>query len=339
MRGIDRDGQPDVRVPWFAVRAGLALVLVACAVSAESQSQAVGKVHRIGVFHVGDHIPPGLQKLRAGLTALGRVEGRDIRLDFRNLPDEDAAHEAARAFVHDRVDLIVAFGNPTIRAARAATATIPIVMVHATDPVAEGFVTTLARPGGNVTGFVFFAVSPSKHLELLREMVPTLRRVLVLTDPRDPVSPRQVAEMRAAVETLKSLELVEREASGKDDLERVFGSIKPGDLHGVVSASVNLQIRFTSLLIRLASDKRLPLASYRRESALGGALFSYAPDDAAIGQRAAEQVDRILRGAKPADLPVELPTKFALVINLRAARALGLTIAPAVLARADEVIR
>ena len=303
-----------------------------------ADAQLVGKVYRIGVFHVGDHVPPGLRTLRAGLTAMGYEEGKNVQLDFRNLADEEAARETAKAFVSNRVDLIVAFGNPTVRAARAATSETPIVMVHATDPVTERFVNTLARPGGNVTGFVFFAVSPGKHLELMREMLPRLRRVLVLTDPRDPVSPRQLAEMRVAAESLRSLELVERAATDAAGLERVFDQIKHGDVEGIVSASINLQIRFTSLLLRLASDRRLPLASYRKESVQQGALFSYAPDDAAVGRRAAEYVDKILKGAKPADLPVELPTRFELVINVKTAKALGITIPPSVLVRADEVI-
>jgi putative ABC transport system substrate-binding protein len=144
--------------------------------------------------------------------------------------------------------------------------------------------------------------------------------------------------MRAAAKHFKGLELIERDASGRKDLERIFGSIKHGDVDGVVSTSVNLQASLTSLLIHLATERRLPLASYRKESVQQGALFSYAPDDAAIGWRAAEYVDRILKGAKPADLPVEQPTAFELVINLKTARILGLTIPSALLARADHVI-
>jgi putative ABC transport system substrate-binding protein len=301
-------------------------------------AQQPRKVFRIGVFHLGDHAPPGLSMLRAGLAALGYEEGKSILVYFRNLADEEAARETARAFVRDRVDVIVAFGNPTIRAARAATSETPIVMVHSTDPVAERFVNTLARPGGNVTGFVFFSVSPGKHLEFLREIVPRLRRALVVSDPQDAVSAQQLAELRSAAESMKPLQLVEREARGAADLERLFGSIKQGDVDAALSASVNLHIRFTSLLIRLCSERRLPLVGYRKDSVQQGALLSYAPDDAAAGRRAAEYVDRILRGAKPADLPVEQPTEFELVINLKTAKALGLTIPPSLLARADQVI-
>ncbi len=313
----------------------LTLGLLAAPLAAEAQP--AGKVYRIGVFHVGDHIPPGFQTLRDGLEALGYREGKNIQIDFQNLADEDAAIRTAKDFVKARVDLIVAFGNPTARAARAATSEIPIVMVHVTDPVAQGFVKTLARPSGNSTGFVFFAISPAKQIELFKEMVPRLRRVLLLVDPRDPVTPGQLDEIRAAAGTLK-VKLEEREATDQADLERIFASIKRGEVDGVVSASITLQTKFTAPLIRLASDKRLPLATYRREAVREGALFSYAPDIVAVEQRAATYVDRILKGAKPADLPVEQPTKFELVINLKTAKALGLTIPPSPLQRADQVI-
>jgi putative ABC transport system substrate-binding protein len=210
-------------------------------------------------------------------------------------------------------------------------------MVHVTDPVAQGFAKTLAHPGGNSTGFVFFAVSPAKQIELFKEMVPRLRRILLLVDP-DPATPGQLDEIRAAAGTLK-LKLEEREATDRADLERIFGSINRREVDGVVSASINLQIKFTAPLIRLASDKRLPLATYRKEAVREGAFFSYAPDIVAVEQRAATYVDRILKGAKPANPPVEQPTKFELVVNSRTAKDLGLALPPWVLARADEIIQ
>ena len=310
--------------------------LLAAPLAAEAQ-QAGGRIYRIGVFHVGDHIPSDLQSLRDGLKDLGYEEGRNIHLDVRNLADEEAASRTASEFVRSRVDLIVALGNPPARAARAATAETPIVMLHVTDPVAQGLVKTLARPAGNVTGFVFFAVSPAKQVELFKEILPGLRRVLVLIDPRDPTTPGQLAEIREAAGTLK-LTLVERKAANQADLAQIFGSITQRDVDGVVSASINLQIKFTALLIRLTADKRVPLATYRKESVQEGAFFSYAPDIAAIGRRAATLIDRILKGAKPGDLPVEQPTKFELIINLKTAKALGLTMPPSLLQRADQVI-
>ncbi len=303
-----------------------------------AEGQPPGKVWRIGLFHVGlDHVPPSLPALREGLKALGYEEGKNVQLDWRNLPDEDAARETAKEFVRNRVDLIVAFEHQTARAAKAATSDIPVVFLHITDPVADGFVKSMSRPGGNMTGFVTYPVSPAKQMELFKEIVPRLRHVLVLIDPEDPNTPRQLSEIRKAGTALR-LQLVEREAATRPDLERVFGSLKRGAVDGVFVGSPNLQTKFSSLLIRLASERRLPLPSHRKEWVEQGALFSYATDLATIGREAAPYVDRILKGAKPGDLPVQQPTRFELVINLKTAKALGLTIPQSVLMRADQVI-
>ena len=301
-------------------------------------AQAQPKVWRIGAFHVGlDHVPPSLEPLREGLKALGYEQGKNLHFDWRNLPDEDAARETARDFVRNRVDLIVAFENQTARAAKAATSEIPVVFLHVDDPVANGFVKSLARPGGNLTGFVTYAVSPAKQLEVFKDIVPRLRRVLVLIDPEDPTTSRELAEIRKASAALK-LQLVEREASTSADLERVFASFKPGTVDGAFPVT-RLRAKFSSLLIRLANEKRLPLAIHRKEWVEQGALFSYSADLAPVGRAAAPYVDKILKGAKPADLPVEEPTRFELVINLKVAKALGLTIPNAVLNRADTIIQ
>jgi putative tryptophan/tyrosine transport system substrate-binding protein len=316
-----------------------------------AEAQQAGKIYHIGVFHVGlDHVPPSLHTLRETLRALGYdsgtlpvslasrvMEGKNTRLDWRNLPDEAAATETAKEFVRQRVDLIVAFENQTARAAKAATTQIPILFMHVEEAVAKGLITTLARPGGNISGFIYYAVSPAKRLELFKEVVPKLRRVLVLVDPRDPVVAGHVAEVQKAAEVLK-VTLVHRDVADEPDLHRVFDALKMGEVDGVISASVDLDTKFTSLLIGLAAAKRLPLATYRTERVHEGALFSYAPDVAAVGPPAAQYADRILKGVKPGDLPVARPTKFELVINLKTAKALGLTIPPSLLARADQVI-
>jgi putative ABC transport system substrate-binding protein len=317
--------------------AGLLTLLVILTSTPAAWPQA--RVWRIGAFHVGlDHVPPSLEPLRQTLKTLGYEEGKNLRFDWRNLPDEDAAREAARQFVRDRVDLIVAFENQTARAARAATAKIPIVFVHVTDPVVDGFVESYARPGGNATGFAGLGAVPAKELEILKEVVPGLRRLLVLSDPQDPAMSRRLAEARRAADVLK-IKLIEREASDAADLERVFGAIKRGDIDGVTTASFNLRTKFTSLLIRLAADKQLPLYVHRKEWVEQGALCTYAPDLAAVGPHAAGYIDRILKGAKPNDLPVEQLSQFKLIINLRTAKTLGLTVPRAVLLRADELIQ
>jgi ABC-type uncharacterized transport system substrate-binding protein len=304
-----------------------------------AEAQQPKKVWRIGLSHVGlDHVPPPLEPLRQELKKLGYEEGNNIQLDWRNLPDEEAARATAQEFVRNRVDLIVAFESQTVRAAKAATSEIPVVFLLVVDPVAEGFIKSFSHPGGNMTGFGGPGDVPGKQLELFSEVVPRLRRVLILIDPKDPVAMRSLAEVRLAAKSLKLL-LVERQATTQTDLERVFGSLKPGGVTGVFIVSPNLRTKFPSLILRLASEKRLPLAIHRKEWVEQGALFSYAHDLASVGPPAAQYIDRIFKGAKPADLPFQEPAKFEFVINLKAAKQIGLTIPPNVLARADKVIK
>src|SRR5262245_13473972 len=204
----------------------LSAILLALSLPAEAQQPT--KVWRIGLSHVGlDHVPPPLEPLRQELKKLGYEEGKNIQLDWRNLPDEEAARATAQEFVRNRVDLIVAFESQTVRAAKAATSEIPVVFLLVVDPVAEGFIESFSRPGGNMTGFGGPGDVPGKQLELFSEVVPRLRRVLILLDPEDPVAMRRLTEVRLAAKSLKLL-LVERQATSQADLERVFGSLKQG---------------------------------------------------------------------------------------------------------------
>lgn len=322
---------------WSAALAGaLALSLLA---GPDPAPRAESKVWRVGAFHVGlDHVPPSLEPLRQTLRQLGYEEGKNLQLDWRNLPDEDAARETANEFVRSRIDLIVAFENQTVRAAMAATNTIPVVFLHVLDPVADGVVKSLARPGGNLTGFAGVGDVPAKELEIFKEVVPALRHVLVLIDPLDPITSRRMAEYRRAAALLK-LQLVEREATTEADLERVLGSLKKGAVDGVVAASPNLRTKFSSLMIRLALDRRVPLHVHRMEWVKQGGLFTYSPELGPVGVLAARYVDRILKGAAPGDLPVEERTQYRLIVNLKTARTLGLTVPQPVLLRADELIK
>src|SRR2546427_5449113 len=221
-----------------------------------AETQQAGKLYQVGLFHVGlDHVPSSLEPLRETLKTLGYEEGKTVQFDWRNLPDENAAAAVAKTFVRRHVDLIVAFENETVRAARAATAEIPIVMLHVTDPVSDGFVKSLNRPGGNVTGFAGLADLPEKRLELFHDMVPSARSVLLVLDPLDPVTPRQLAEVRRAGHALK-LKFVEREATTEAEINRVFGSLRASDVDGVFVVSPSLYFKFTKLLIRLALDRR-----------------------------------------------------------------------------------
>jgi putative ABC transport system substrate-binding protein len=340
-RTMFRCFRPDGRV-FFSLPLAILLLtipfgLLVAPRTAEAQQPA--KVWRIGIFHVGlDHVPPSIGGLREGLKALGYEDGKNIRLDWRNLLDEDAARVTAREWVRDRVDLIVAVEPQTVRAAKAATSQVPIVFLHIDDPVADGFVQSLAHPGGNLTGFAGRPVLHDKRLEIFKELVPGLRRLLVLRDPTDPATERLWAVVQEAAAALK-LQLVEREVTTPADIERVFGALKPGDVDGVFLVSPRLDTNFPSLILRLASERHLPLPGPLKQWVAQGALFYYGVNYPAIGEAAAQYVVKILKGAKPADLPVEFPKRFELIVNLKAAQALGLTIPPVVLLQADEVMR
>jgi putative tryptophan/tyrosine transport system substrate-binding protein len=317
-----------------------------------SLAQQAGKVYRIGLFHVGlDHVPPSVDGLREGLSSLGYdtgtspapmvsavLAGKNIRLDWRNVADEAAARVTAQDFVRERIDLVVAFENQTVRAAKAIIRDIPVVFLHVSDPVADGFITSLARPGGNMTGFAGIGNVPGKELALFKELVPGLRRPLVLSDPGDPASRRWLPEVRNVGSALK-LHLDERVARNERDIEALFRSLKPGEVDGVFLASPDLRVKFHSLILRRANEHRLPMVGHRKEWVAHGALFSYSDNLRAVGRAAAlRYVDRILKGAKPSDLPVEEVSQFEFVVNLKTAKALNLSIAPSVLTRADEVI-
>jgi putative ABC transport system substrate-binding protein len=302
------------------------------------QAQPPPKVYRLGVFHVGtDHVPPALARLREGLQALGYVEGQNLELDWRNLVDESAASATAEQFVRERKDLIVAFENASARAAKAATTEIPIVFVAVDEPVASGLVQSFAHPGGNLTGIVGRALLVSKRMEFFKELLPNLERLLGLVDPDDPGTPAQLEEARRAARLLR-IALVERVVRGQADIPYALAALTPGDVQGVVIISPRL-VNYSSTILRTALDIGLPLGAHGSgRLASEGALFSYANSDAS-GGAAARHVDKILRGTKPADLPVEQPMRFHFIINLRTAQTLGLTIPHHVLLQATEVIQ
>ena len=319
---------------------GLAVILFANLILAplSSEAQQPLKIPRIGLFHVGlDHDPPGLAPLRESLRRMGYEEGRNIRLDYRNQADEDAARATARAFVRERVDLMVAFENQAVRAAQAATSEIPVVFAHVSDPVAAGFVKSMARPGSNLTGVAdFVGELQDKRVQIFGEMV-RLRRLLILTDPTDPATQRLTADIERVAPQLK-VRLVERQATTEADVTKIFASLKKGAVDGMVVISPKLITNFPRLILRLSLERQIPLTSHRKALVEQGALFSYGPNFVAVGQDIAGYVDRILKGAKPADLPVQQVARLELVINLKTAKALGLTIPPSVLGRADQVI-
>ncbi len=317
-------------------------VLFACAIllfHEPSQAQQPKRIWQIGLFHVGlDHVPPSFPALREAIKELGYEEGKNSHLDWRNLPDDAAALATAQEFTRQPVDLIVAFEDQTIRAAKAATSEVPVLFLHANAPVKDGFVKSFAHPGGNMTGFVTWPVSYGKRVELFKELIPDLRSLLLIAHPDDPVGHRWLQEMRSAGAALK-LRLIEREVSNQAEIERVMRSVRRDEVGGVLVASLILRNSYSSLIVDIASERRLPLGMHRKEWVERGALFSYAADLASVGRAAAPYVDRILKGTKPADLPVDQVSRFELVINLKSAQKLGLTIPQSVLFRATKVIK
>jgi putative ABC transport system substrate-binding protein len=212
-----------------------------------------------------------------------------------------------------------------------------VIFAHVSDPVAAGFVKSIARPGGNLTGVAdFVGELQDKRVQILGEMV-RLRRLLILTDPTDPATQRLRADIERVAPQLK-VRLVERHATTEADVTKMFASLKKGAVDGMVVISPKLITNFPALILRLSLERQIPLAWHRKALAEQGALFSYGPNFTAVGQDIAGYVDRILKGAKPADLPVQQVARLELVINARTARTLGLTIPPSVLSRADQII-
>jgi putative ABC transport system substrate-binding protein len=322
----------------------VAVVLLAVGVIAEAQQPK--KVTRIGYLSNTDPARESTRSeaIRMALRELGYAEGQNITIEYRYTEGKpDRAPELATELVRLKVDIIVAAGGPTwVQAAKNATKTIPIVMVGAgADPVEAGLVESLARPGGNVTGITLLNTElGGKRLELLKEVVPKLARVAVLYDPANPVTVLETKEvLRVAA---RALEVTVRswEVRAADDFERVFAALRKERPDGLYVAGGGPLLNVNRKRIAdFALKSRLPSMYQSKEAVDAGGLMSYGVNLADSYRRVAYYVDRILKGAKPADLPIEQPTKFELVINLKTAKALGLTIPPVVMMRAEKVVK
>ena len=277
--------------------------------------------------------------LRQGLRELGYLEGRDLLIEFRwGEGRSDRLRELAMELVRANVDVIVVNGEPGIRAAREATATIPIVMGAVGDPVGAGFATSLARPGGNITGVSNLAVEiTGKWFQLLREAVPRLGHVAVLWNPANPTHQSFWREAQTAAQTV-GVRASRIDLTGPDDLEKAFAKMALEQVEGVVVLPDPLTSANRSRIAELLVAGRLPAIALFRESAEAGILLSYGVSRFDNLRRAAGYVDRIFKGAKPAEMPIEQGTKFDLIVNLKTARLLKLVISQSLLARADEVI-
>ena len=314
-----------------------ALLLALCA-PAEAQQPA--KVARIGFLSPGYEPSPVSESFVAGMRELGYIEGRNIAIEYRHGEGRfDRLPELAAEMVRLNVDVIFARGLAAAKTAKHATGTIPVVTV-ASDPVGAGLVASLARPGGNITGLdLTWQDLSEKWLELLKEIVPRFSRVAVIWDPDGAGSSLRFKEIQAAAQAL-GVKLQSLEVRGANpDFESALKTATKGQVQGVVVAGTPIYRAHRARLVNLTGKSRLPAVYDDREFVEAGGLMSYGPNHIDLYRRAAYYVDRILKGAKPADLPVERPMKFELIINLKAAKQIGLTIPPNVLARADKVIR
>jgi putative ABC transport system substrate-binding protein len=306
-------------------------------------SQPAARVYRIGWLDQGAPESPELKAVREGLRELGYVEGQNIIVESRYAEGQyDRLAALAAELVRLRPDVIVTRASAAAGAAKSATSAIPIVMVTGVDPVAEGLVQSLARPGGNITGLTFLTSELSaKRLEVLREVLPRLQRVAVLArtpEPRRFAGGRETEETKRAAQSLGvQLQILPTQA-GDDDLAEAFRAMARDRAEAVINLPSPIFFEHRRRLAELAVRHRLPWMSEFRGYVEAGGLMSYGADVLAAFRRAGVFVDKILKGAKPADLPIEQASKFELVINLKTAKALGLTIPPSVLARADQVI-
>ena len=319
----------------------LALYSVLLASCSAVEAQEPGKIYRIGFLSGGF---PGSSHwtttLRTELRTLGYVEGKNITIESRYSENKvERSPVLADELVRLKVDVIVTGGTGDTRAAKNATRTIPVVCLNLLDPIEHGFITSLARPGGNITGFTTIAdVLAGKRLELLKEVVPNLSRVAVLWSPRLPGSPQQWKESQTAARQL-GLQLHSMEVSSAEKFEAAFKeAIKARStaLSTTASAFINAHQK---RIANLAAKHRLVAIYDREEFVSNGGLMSYGAEESERFRRVAVFVDKILKGTKPADIPVEQPKEFELIINLKAAKQIGLTIPPNVLARADRIIR
>ncbi|MGB7951523.1 MAG: ABC transporter substrate-binding protein [Candidatus Binatia bacterium] len=315
-------------------------LILAFGVSAEAQQR--GKVYRIGYISNAPGIREGTEEIFVqALQELGYKDGIDTVIEWRFSQGKvDRLPSLAKELVRAKVDCIVTLGIAPTRAAKQATADIPIVIGNADDdPVRQGLVHSLARPGGNVTGIISIASDlAGKRLEILKETIPLLSQVAVLWDPSGPGGAGHIHESEAIAPALK-LEIQRAEIRGPKDLDKAFQAMVKARIQGLVvvtTASINSH---RAKIVSLAANTRLPAIYTNPSFVRAGGLMSYADDRAARMHRVAEFVDKIFKGAKPADLPVERPIKFELIINLKAAKQIGLTIPPNVLVRATEVIR
>ena len=318
---------------------GLASLSTASPALAQRRS---GKIPRIGVlWHAGSKEEEGeyFRSFQQGFRDLGHVEGKTFVLENRFAGEKyDRFKSFAAELVALNVDVLVAVTGPGARAAQAATKTIPIVFVVAPDPLGANLVASLSRPGGNITGLTTMAIDiTGKRLELLKDMVPRLSRAALLVNPNDAPFTRRVIEKVQTVAGRLNVIVRPFEAGAPEELDRAFAMIAQEGMHGVFTSNDPMFFNERKRIADLALAHRLPVLLQNQPGARAGALMSYGADSRTIFRRAPAFVDKILKGSKPGELPVEQPTKFELVVNLKTAKALGITIPQSILVRAEMI--
>jgi putative ABC transport system substrate-binding protein len=321
----------------------IGLLCAAASLPCATWAQQGGSLRRIGVLMNRAADDPleqeSLAAFQQALQQLGWGEGRNIRIDTRwGENNADLDRKYAAELVSLAPDVILAVGTLGTMALQQLSRTLPIVFVNVTDPVGAGLVNTLPKPGGNVTGFMLFEYSSSgKWLELLKQIAPNVTRAAVLRDPANPAGLAQFSAIQAIAQSL-AVEVSPIGVRDAGEIERAVAAFAGSPDGGLIVTGSALTSAHRDLIITLAAQYKLPAVYPNRLVIRGGGLLSYGPDLIDLYLRAAGYVDRILKGEKPASLPVQAPTKYELVINLRTAKALGLTVSPTLLARADEVI-
>ncbi len=334
--------RPYVQAPMLVLAIAFTLALLAVPLAAEGQR--AGKTTRIGYLSSDLAASPHTHEaFRQGLRDLGYVDGRNVVIEYRDAEGKfERLPALAAELVALKVDVIVAPNTPAALAAKQATETLPIVFIGAGDPVTSGLVTSLARPGGNVTGLSILSTElVGKWLELLKQAVPGISRVAVLWHPGHLGEGTEKDMLKGADVTARALgvRLQFVEARGPADFDRAFSDMTRARAGALTVWTSIMFINERRRLVDLTAKTRLPAVYSGREYVDAGGLMAYGAQPADLYRRAATYVDKILKGAKPGDLPVEQPTKFDLVINMKTAKALGLTIPPSLLLRADEIIQ
>ena len=335
----DNRKSPIQNRKWVGI---FAIALTFALGGAVAQAQQPARIHRIGILSPssGSVFSARDEAFRQRLRQLGYVEGKNIVIEYRYAEGKrERLPDLAAELVRLKVDIIVTTSAGTALAAKKASATIPIVFAAAGDPIGSGLVSSLAQPGGNITGLSLMAPDlDGKRLELLKEAFPKVARVAFLWESGGPRENQPLTDMEAPAKAL-GLKLLSLEVRSLDDFEGAFARAKKERAQALITTSgplINTQQR---RVLDFAAKNRLPAIYHYSEFVEAGGLMSYGPDNTDIWPRAADFVDKILKGTKPADIPIEQPKKFEFIINLKAAKQIGLTIPPNVLARADRVIR